>query len=59
MNKREQRLKLEQLNQTKEDLDKTIATMKEKNYPVEEIQKFTRQRFQVWNEIYNIQKGTK
>lgn len=57
MSKRETIAKIEQLELTSDELDATIKTMKEKNYPVEEINNFVKQRWQIWNEIHKLRKG--
>lgn len=52
----EKNLRLEALDLALYDLDRIIASMKQNNYPLNEINDYIKKRWQVWNEIYQIRK---
>jgi hypothetical protein len=40
-----------------DEIEQTIQTMQEKDYPQDKIQPFLSQRFQLWNEMYKEKKN--
>lgn len=52
----EKKLRLEALDLALIDLDRIIATMKENNYPQHEVNDYVKKRWQVWNEIHQVNK---
>lgn len=53
----EKTLKLTALEIALEDIDRIIETMKTKNYPSDQINERIKQRWQIWNEIYQVKKA--
>ena len=54
MDIREKVLKLEALDLALQDLDRIIKSMKDNNYPHEQITDYVKKRWEVWNEIYKV-----
>lgn len=54
MDIREKVLKLETLELALQDLDRIIKSMKDNNYPHEQINDYVKKRWEVWNEIYKV-----
>jgi hypothetical protein len=54
MDIREKVLKLEALDLALQDLDRIIKSMKDNNYPHEQINDYVKKRWEVWNEIYKV-----
>ena len=50
----EKHLKLAALEIALKDLDRIIATMKENNYPLEEINEYIKKRYSIWDEIFKV-----
>jgi hypothetical protein len=53
----EKKLRLEALDLALCDLDRIIASMKQNNYPHNEVNDYVKKRWQVWNEIYQVRKS--
>lgn len=53
----EKKLRLEALDLALCDLDRIIASMKQNNYPHNEVNNYVKKRWQVWNEIYQVRKS--
>ncbi len=53
----EKTLKLTALEIALEDIDRIITNMKAHNYPANEINERIKQRWQIWNEIYQVKKA--
>ena len=50
------KLQLTNLEIALEELDKIIDNMKKNNYSDEEVNVYVKQRWNVWNEIYQVKK---
>lgn len=57
MDSEEKRLRLEVLDLALIDLDRIIQSMKDNNYPAEEINEYVKKRWEVWNEIHQVKKA--
>jgi hypothetical protein len=57
MDSEEKRLRLDALEIALEDIDRIIASMKANNYPHADINERVKQRWQIWNEIYQVRKA--
>lgn len=52
----EKKLRLEALDIALQDLDRIIASMKENSYPHDQVNDYVKKRWQVWNEIHQVNK---
>lgn len=57
MDPHEKKLRLEAIEIALEELDRIITNMQTNNYPEEEIKKYVKQRWQLWNEQYQTRKA--
>ena len=53
----EKKLRLEALDLALIDLDRIISTMKQNSYPHHEVNEYVKKRWQVWNEIHQVNKA--
>lgn len=56
MDQHEKRIRLEAIDLALEDLDRIITNMQTNNYPKDEVNKYVKQRWQLWNEQYKTRK---
>ena len=57
MDLHEKKLRLETLDLALKDLDHIILNMKQNNYSHEQINDYTKKRWEIWNEIYKVKKS--
>lgn len=56
MDNNEKILKLESLKLALNEIDSIIKTLNEKEYDKKKINEFNTKRWQIWNEIYHLEK---
>jgi len=57
MSPEEKQLRLETLDMAIEDINKIIATMEDKQYPLEQINEYYKNRWDLWNEKSQTKKA--
>jgi len=57
MSPEEKQLRLETLDMAIEDINKIIATMEDKQYPLEQINEYYKKRWDLWNEKSQTKKA--
>ena len=57
MSPEEKQLRLETLDMAIEDINKIIATMEDKRYPLEQINEYYKKRWDLWNEKSQTKKA--
>jgi len=57
MDTHEKALRLQALDMALEDLDRIIDSMTKNSYSKEQVNEYTKKRWDVWNEIHQVKKA--